>query len=321
MTAEGGALRLRPSHILKLQDCARAYQLQYVDGIRPKNQSINLYFGTALHHVYERIVKHDYKGMAYDPASDFEAILRTEVAGKTPSYPKGFSFESYLEMGKVLCQDFQAKWPRLGLHPLVDDLGEPITELRLKAPLGQGVELTGTIDLPCLNRDMQTVVIDYKTARSPANPRFVYVSDQLTAYQILLDANADEIGISPVSKLGFIEALKRKVPKNGASRGTGPYVEEACFAPRRTAREIADFKKMVLWYAEMIRKGHFPRTARMGFNTPCAMCDFAGLCIDGDTSGLIVPSQFGVGTDIQVSVSRKATKRPTKRRKPACVAL
>lgn len=313
MTGERKSLRIRPSHLLKFQDCPRAYQLQYVDGIRAKSTSINLYFGTALHHVFERAIRHHYKGLSYDASKDFEAIFRAEVAGKSPDFPKDHDFDTYMAMGKALASDFWEKWPRFGLEPLVDDAGEPIAELNLKAPIAPGVELTGTIDLPCINRDMQLVVLDHKTARSPSDPNFVHVSDQLTGYQVLLDANQEDLGTPDVSKLGFLEAIKRKVSTTG--RGQGPQVQEPVLTNRRTDAEIEEFKQKVLWMVDAIHNERFPRTPRMAFNSPCNMCDFASLCLHGDTSEVIIPDQFSIAPTVSVNVSN-AKPSPKKRAIP-----
>jgi len=104
-------------------------------------------------------------------------------------------------------------------------------------------------------------------------PDFEVKSDQLTAYQILLDAYAYKFGIPAVGSLGFLEAIKRK---------TTPDWDAPRMTKRRSPERVKEYLDKVIWMAEDIRKGRTPSRSLMAWNSPCKMCDFFSLCTTGN---------------------------------------
>jgi hypothetical protein len=142
-----------------------------------------------------------------------------------------------------------------------------------------GIEViwTGEIDLVAYTREAALAVVDVKSAASSHTPLYALRADQLTSYQMLLEAHGKALGIAPVQKLGFWDFLKRKAAR----------IEPPVLVPTRSAEELAEFRDKVFWLAQDIVGGRFPRASRMQYNTPCELCDYARFCIDGDEEGLL----------------------------------
>lgn len=278
---------LRPSGILKYEACPRAYQLQYINGWRNRASGSALAFGTAVHEAVTSWIVDTALG---NPEQDIAPIERFRVAWKRETskqileYSTRFSPSEMMETGEKLTEAFPQKWGQLGYFPLFDDDG-PMVERRLEVEIGDGVVLSGQADFLGMDLQGHVVNIDFKTPVSPASEEFTILSDQLTAYQVLIEAHKDRIGIERVDKAGFMELLKRKVSKT--SRGSGPQVLDPMLAPRRDNDTVQEFLQKVLWIAEDIRRGRLHRAPQMAWNSPCDLCDFKGFCTSGSIEGLV----------------------------------
>ena len=274
---------LRPSSILKYLDCGRSYYYQYIARFMPQVESANLGFGTAIHAaIYAWLT-----GATDDIANAFTLIWRETTETVALDYNTQWSPEALEATGKALVEQFVPAWQESGIMPLLDEEGKPILETRLEAVLSPGVKLSGTLDLLGLTREAEVVVLDFKTASSPAPESFAKMSDQLGLYQILVDVNGESLGINQVDRLGFMELIKRKVPNGngkGNGRGKGPEVLPPVFAPRGNVSEVV---RKARWVAANIEAGYFFPNPRMAWNSPCSLCDFKKLCYDGTTEGLI----------------------------------
>jgi len=272
---------LRPSAILKYLDCPRAYRYHYVDRLRPQVQSSNLHFGTAIHKAIEAWIT----GKTTDPVEVFAQSWQEITETFALDYNTLWSPESLEATGKALIEQFPAAWKETGIMPLIDEEGKPALEKRLNVRLTRDFILSGTPDLIGMTFEGEVVVLDFKTASNPAPDGFARMSDQLAAYQVLVEAHAASLGIHRVDHLGFMELLKRKVP-NGKSKGKGPEVMPPVLAPRQDARE---FIRKAVWVAQNIEAGNFFPNPRMAWNSPCGFCDFTRLCYEGSYEGLIQP--------------------------------
>lgn len=279
-------IRLRPSSVLKYDECPSQYYFSAIEGLRSKATSANLPFGTAVHEAMTGYVLSKVSGKPFDPVDAFEAEWERALEQEVLEFSSIWDEESMRATGKVLAERFPEAWDKTGLVPLLDEDG-PVVERRFQATVAPGVVLTGQPDVIALNSDGEVIVVDVKTTASAYDPTFVLVAEQLTAYQILLEANRESLGIETVDKLGFIEAVKKKVPKT--SRGTGPEVKEPLLADRRGADMTQEYLEKVCNMARDIKQQRFPRRPRMAFNSPCNMCDFRGYCLQGDMDGLTRP--------------------------------
>jgi hypothetical protein len=282
----GKKLFIRPSQIVKGDECMWAMYLQYIAGIKTRARSANLVFGTIVHEAVTKYLVSLFAGLNFDPEKHFlfkwqEAMETLEIA-----YNASFGPEDLKATGERLCGDFPKAWDESGLVPLIDDEG-PVLERTLKVEILPGIVLTGTPDIVAMNCEAEIVVPDFKTPASASPEEFFLISDQLTAYQILVEASKIKFGIERVDGLGYMELLKKKVPKT--SRGEGPKVLPPAYGPRRSDQAIQAFIQKVGWIAEDINRGRFPKRPRMAYNTPCSLCSFQGMCLKGDTEGLIIP--------------------------------
>jgi hypothetical protein len=275
---------VRPSHITKFQDCPRAYYYQYIMGWREVVESATLQFGTVVHFATTGYLIALVEGRDFSPLDVFTETWAEVQKTKVLQYSSSLGPEDLTQIGQVLCSNFPAAWRDTGLVPLIDDKG-PVVERRIQAPIGNGIILTGQPDVVAMNADAEILGVDIKTPVSASSPVFAEMGDQMTAYQYLLESNAEQFGIERVAKLGYMELLKKKVP-GPKGRGEGPKIQPIHVTSRRSDEEVADFKQSVIWMVDDIQRGRFPKHARMAFNTPCDMCDFNGLCKRGDTTGL-----------------------------------
>lgn len=280
-------LKIRPSGLLKYEDCPRSYYIQYALGWRAAIDSANLAFGTAAHAAITGWLTDQALGKPEQdivPLERFRVAWKAEINKKPLEFSSRFSPEEMGETGERLMELFPPVWESLGLLPLFDDDG-PLIERRMEVEVVDGVVISGQPDFVGMNRRSRVAVIDFKTPASPSTEEFVVLSDQLTSYQVLVEAHKDATGIERVDDLAFMELLKKKVPKSG--RGEGPQVLEPVFGPRRDDARLREFQTKVGWIAEDIQRGRFPRTPRMAWNSPCDMCEFKGFCSDGCLEGLV----------------------------------
>lgn len=281
-----GKLYIRPSQVVKQDECPWAMYLQYIAGIKSQASSANLVFGTIVHEAVTKYLAAKCAGINFDPAKHFlfkwqEATETLEIA-----YNATFGPEDLKATGEKLCGDFPADWDRSGFVPLIDDEG-PVLERKLQVEVLSGVILTGTPDLVAMNGNGEVAVLDFKTPASPSPEEFFLIADQLTCYQILVEAQKVKFGIEQVDHLGYVELLKKKIPKT--SRGEGPKMQPPAYGPRRSDQAINAFIQKLGWMAEDIHRGRFPKRPRMAYNTPCSLCGFQGLCLKGDSEGLVIP--------------------------------
>jgi hypothetical protein len=123
----------------------------------------------------------------------------------------------------------------------------------------------------------EVVILDFKTASSPASEGFAILADQLKAYTFLVSAYAQSLGIDRVAKVGFMEFLKRKKSP------------EVCPPLLVDANIDGEFLRKVKWVGENILNENFFANPLMAWNSPCRMCDFQNYCTYGSMDGLYFP--------------------------------
>lgn len=278
-------ITLRSSLISTADDCRRRMKYQYLDQVKTTAESANLAFGKAI----DRVVNHYLRQITFgqpdiDPVQHFIESWRRTKSTTALIYTATQSPDQFEQTGVDLMKAFPQAWDDSGLQVALTASGEAMLAVYLKCLLGRfaslRVYLEGELDIVAYTREGALVVVDLKTAAQPHTLLYTRRSDQLTCYQILLDQDR-VLGLPNLGGLGFFDLLKRKL----SSR-----IEPPFFVPTRSEREIEEFKQKCFWLAEDIVRARFPRTSRMQFNSPCEMCAYANVCVDGDEEGLERPA-------------------------------
>jgi hypothetical protein len=103
---------------------------------------------------------------------------------------------------------------------------------------------------------------------------------QLTTYQYAVDyVFARHLG--PVSNVGFMELIKRKV----SVRGQGPSVHPPQWYPRRSHEDVQEMLAVYDTEAKKIQERRYNRPLSSAYNSPCTLCDYARLCVNNDHQG------------------------------------
>lgn len=284
-------LYIRPSHALSFDECGFAYYLKYVLGVKESVTPANLPFGTAIHAACTGFVLAEASGdTSFDPVSVFTEGWQKALESEPLEFSSMWSADDLTETGMRLVDQFPDAWKATGLAPLIDEHG-PVVERRFEVRIDNGLILSGQPDVVAMDDEGGVVPLDIKTSAQAYGEEFLLASEQLTDYQILVEGNARQLGLGEdgVAKVGFFEGIKRKVPKTG--RGKGPEFLSPLLASARAEEQILERKQKLVWMAEDIRRGRFPKKPRMAYNTPCGLCSYADYCLKGDKSALIFPDE------------------------------
>jgi hypothetical protein len=282
-------MRIYPTHIAAYDRCRRAYWFAHMLRIRSAVQSANLVFGRIIHEIVAAFVRAHAAGSCYDAVLAFELAWRQATSAQEISYSASWSNEALLATGSRLVELFARLWPALDLRPLVDDHGEPMIERKLVMPIAPGLELGAVLDFAGINAGGEIVVIDFKTPGKEADGDFPLVDDQTMAQQLLLEYHAETLGIERADRTGFMELVKRKMPAR--KDAIGPTVERPMLVARRGEAQAREFRQKLLWMADAIGRGIFPRDPGAAFESPCGLCDFKRLCYFADETDLQIPPE------------------------------
>ena len=278
-------MRLSPTAVLKYETCPRQYYFAEGLRIRSVHPAANLVFGRVVHQAIEAWLRGWLNGRVPDVGARFDRDWTSARAAGGIDYAATQSPESLAATGRALVEQFAAAWPGFGLWPALDGDGEPLLERQLEIPLGSGLTYVGRFDLAVVDAGGALVCLDVKTSSGLIDPDWLAGADPLTGYQLLLDAHAERLGLPPVGRLGLLELIKRKV----TPKGKGPEVRPPLMVARRGPNDLAAYTQKVLWVAEDIDRGRFPKRSLMAHNSPCGLCAFRRWCQDGDPDGLVMP--------------------------------
>lgn len=285
VSGEARALYLSPTATARFANCPRSWWYHYRSGLRPKLRPATLVAGELLHAGFNAIVAAALLNRRVDAASAFRAAWREALqAGmvfSTTQTPASIEASAC-----ALLEQFPSAWRATGLMPLIDHDGAPVLEREYRTLLAPGIGLRARLDgLFVSIRDGSIAALDFKTQAAETDPLFVSQADQLTVQQIVVEANRAALGIECVDRVGFMVALRRAVPKS--ARGKGPVVLAPQLVPARTGAVITDYRQRILWMADDIARGRFPRNPRMSHNTPCVECDYRLHCAYGSSERLV----------------------------------
>ncbi len=266
------------SRLQTWERCGAMFENRYIKGLEPEVTSANLVFGKAVHKVWAEWLLAWHEGEGYDMAEAFEQEWARTTEATAIEYNTTFDEQALLTLGKRLGGLFPEAWEKSGLVLAVDRDNKPLVERHLMARVG-GVLVQGYLDLAALDGDGNICIPDVKTPASASTEAFALEADQLTLYQILVEANQAQLDLDgPVRKLGFFEGLKRK---------REPKVLPL-WVPARDEAQKQRFARKLQWIDRQIQDGQFHRRTLGAFDSPCKMCDYQGLCTTGSMEGLTV---------------------------------
>jgi hypothetical protein len=279
-------IRLRSSQIATADNCRRMLLYQYVLKVESIAVSANLAFGRCLDEATREYLRSLTLGQPLpDPVADFQRRWARETSSNVLVFSATQSPETFERMGVDLLQALPESWDATGFEVAVNAEGVPLLDVSLSHCLGRHMDfelyLDGTLDVLVYTDEGDLAYVDVKSATAAHTPLYALRSDQLTSYQVLVEANGPKLGLPPLRRLGFWDFLKRRA----SSR-----VEAPLLVPLRSREELKEFRQKCIWLAEDIRRGRFPKASRMQFNTPCEMCDYAQHCVYGDEDGLVFPA-------------------------------
>src|SRR5690554_7235254 len=101
---------VRPSAILKHDDCPSSYDRQYLQGVRTEATSINLPFGTAVHDSSTGFLVAEHFGRKFDPETVFLESFEEKLESSIIEVPSMRSIQDYVEIGRRLVGDFPEAW-------------------------------------------------------------------------------------------------------------------------------------------------------------------------------------------------------------------
>jgi len=218
----------------------------------------------------------------FDIMANFEEAWVKHTSDQQLKYPMNWDADSSYAAAKRLVELFPEAWEKAQLVAVLDQSGAPLVERWLVVPGPPGVEIELRIDFLVMDlRSGAIGVLDAKTTSAEHCEAFGSNALQLTTYQYAVD-HAYGSYLGPVANVGFMELVKRKVPKG---KGQGPTIEPPTWYPRRSDEEVREMLTAYANAARDIRDQRFHRPFFGAFNSPCNLCDYARLCVHGDQQG------------------------------------
>jgi len=272
-------MKISANRIITADNCMRSVWYRYVLGITTSVKPANLAFGSAIDAACTEYLRTHTMGL---PIPDLEAFFQKEWESEIDcevEYSSTQTPEKFLKMGQAMSVQFKKAWEDTGLDVFIMPNGEPALQVKLECNLSPGIDLLGYLDLIAMDSNGSVLVIDLKTAAASYDLEFTEQSDQLTTYQILMEENADTLGIEGVDGLAFMCMLKK----------TKPVIEQPHIVKPRTELQLNDFRQKCSWFYKDYKSGRFPKSAKHAYNSPCSLCNFKDLCTYGDDTGLVIP--------------------------------
>lgn len=232
-------MKISYSALSTYQQCPLQYKYNYIDKL-PKKESLNLYFGSAVHDALHFMLKDIVvppMGKVLEFYHDnWKDNKEWEDIKKAPFFK---------QKGIQLISDFYRKF-----NPKIQEV--LVTEDYFTAPLGDH-QISGVIDRLDRLPDGTLEIVDYKTGKMKSQ-KYIHDNDQLTFYHYAI---AHRFPDNPRIKLTlyFLE----------------PQTRQSTF---RTASHIRRLSDIIHSTAAEMDKTDFP--ARI--NPLCPWCDFKNIC-------------------------------------------
>lgn len=269
------------------QACGRQYKLTRIDRLSEIQESMATMFGKVAHTTIYLYLRADIDGADFSAPDFFETEFKKRATESNLRLPANWSIEDFIASGRMMMERFHEFWSRGEYEVVIDLDGEPILEREFKIMLPNDIVYTAIIDAVLRRkRDGWIIVTDWKTPAQASFEEFALLSEQLTGYEVVIEAFLEALGLDRIDGTMFVELIKRKVPvKRGAM---GPTVNEPVVVRLRSDEEKEEWLEARLDNARNIRAGKFPRKPLSAFSSPCSMCGVRPKCLHDSMDGLMV---------------------------------
>lgn len=272
---------LSPSRVQKGQTCMKQVWYHYKLGIRPKVTSANLAFGKAVDNTVMDYLKAVTLGTRISSIEDVFVRHWKKQTSVSLEYSATQSENKLKEMGAAMAGKFPVKWEESGLMVFIMPDGSPALQVELAVQISPKDSLKGYLDLIAMDQIGRIIILDIKTTGVAYDDLFVRQSDQLTAYQLLVDSHAETLGIEQADQVGFMCLHKKK----------DPVIHLPQIVDRRPTNRVREYIQTCQWFVNDYNNGRFNRSPLGAFNSPCSMCNFSRLCSEGCTEDLSIPDR------------------------------
>lgn len=274
-----GILWLRPTAIQRYEACPAQSKLVDRDRLRTNTTSAALVFGGCVHRACLGALLMDLQGVdAGDLGDRFLAEWEAVLTQTSVRFNQTHDEASLRDIGTRLCRGFREAWAKTGLTPVIGAHGQVLVEERLRVKLSPDVGLSGEPDLVGMDANGDVWVVDLKTPATKAFDGFAGIADQLTGYQLLVEAHRERLGLPKIRGLAFLEGLKQKSAR-----------WEWQAAERHSDQQVREYTAKALRIAALMREGYYPKRSAAAFDSPCSQCDLRGWCRTGNPEGIQFP--------------------------------
>jgi putative RecB family exonuclease len=189
-------LHISHSQVWAYLNCSLRYYFQYVLGRPRERTNINLIYGSALHKALERYYADLVAGKPAPGLPLLQELFTEYVTAETnaPDIPIVYKKDmadaaQTLDMGTRMLKTLYDQLPPPEDH-IVSGVEVPLAA-RLIAPDGTPMDMvvTGILDLVLLDKAMNPVVVDFKTAKQAKSQAAADEDLQMTLYHYLMTEN------------------------------------------------------------------------------------------------------------------------------------
>jgi hypothetical protein len=278
----------------KFNTCGQQYDLYYNKRIEARYVGSSLLTGRVFDEVFNEYLRNMWNQNNFDLANFFEKTWHKEylsVERESTSDDK-----KIYETMKYLCGLIPKTVSDSGIVPYATIDGTPCIQHKHTFDVGQGVKATTIIDLIGYSKALKKpIIIDVKATKVMADVDFVSISEQLLIYSLSaendprLEDTSFEYGAYWQGERKNMPTLKKDLTlRKGSSYPKILLPEVEKFNPFHK-QQIA--QRYIQTQLDINNKRFFAGS-RMAYNSPCNLCDYKGLCVRGDSSGLVTRDTY-----------------------------
>jgi hypothetical protein len=279
--------------------CGLQYDFYYNKRIEKRYTSTTLLVGRVFDEVFNEYLKSVWYQNNFNLPQFFEEMwFKKFLSVERESSVTTDENKLYATL-KHLCNLIPQSFNASGLIPYSTIDGQPCVQHKHTFDIGYGVRVTAIMDLIAYSKILKKpVVVDVKAASATAmaSTEFTSVSEQLLIYSLACEKDP-RLADTQFNHGAFWQAERKNMPTLLAD-GITP--RKGSSFPTIILPEIAEFSsfhknQMAHRYIQKqidINQGRFYGGSRMSYNSPCKLCDYAGLCIKGDVSGLVKRNEY-----------------------------